>query len=194
VKHLSDEELVANFARGDRRAMDELVCRYHGKLLDFAFRHLHDREAAADVAQTTLVRLFESAGSYRVKASFRTWLYTIALNLIRDEFRRRSVRKESLSSEMEQGERLMEMRADGVHCYPSPEDAAVSNLSAKALWDAVNTLSENSRYAVVLKFRHDLTYEEIAEVMGVPTGTVKSWVHYALKALRASLQTAECGG
>ncbi|NIQ77302.1 MAG: hypothetical protein GTN93_04205 [Anaerolineae bacterium] len=73
VNHLSDEELMARCASGDRRAMDILVSRYHGKLLDFAFRHLGNRDSAADIAQTAFVRVFQSAATYRVNASFKTW-------------------------------------------------------------------------------------------------------------------------
>ena len=192
VNHLSDEELVAQCARGSRPAMDVLVSRYHGKLLDFAFRHLRDRELSADIAQTTLVRVFESAGSYRVKALFKTWLYTIALNLIRDECRRRRARKESLSSELEGSEALLETAAGRTDAGSSPERAVLERASASELWGAVGRLGENPRSAMLLKFRDGLTYEEIGDVMGVPAGTVKSWIHHALRALRESLKPAEC--
>ena len=188
MNHLSDEELMARCARGDRRAMDVLVSRYHGKLLDFALRHLRDREASADVAQTTLIRVFESAGGYRLKASFKTWLYTIALNLIRDEFRRRRVRKESLASESETVEDILEVTADRASSGSSVEDAVLDRAMASELWQAVDGLGENHRSAVILKFRGGLTYEEISMVMEAPSGTVKSWIHYALKDLRKSLE------
>lgn len=80
--------------------MDVLVSRYHGRLLDFAPRHLRDRDCAADIAQNALVKVFEGAAWYRGQASFRTWLYTIALNLVRDEFRGRRVGRESLTCEI----------------------------------------------------------------------------------------------
>lgn len=194
MNDLSDEELMARCAWGDRPAMDMLVSRYHSKLLDFAFRHLRDRESAADIAQTALVRVFESAGSYRLKSTFRTWLYTIALNLIRDEYRRRRTRKESLSSELESAEGLVEMLADRRSPDRSPEDTALDRMTASEVWKAVGGLPENYSSAIILKFRQGLTYEEIAAVMGAPSGTVKSWVHYALKALRESLEPIECEG
>jgi len=163
--------------------MDEIVSRYHGKLLDFAFRRLADREASADVAQSALLRAFESARGYRLESSFRTWLYTIAVNLIRDEWRRQKSRREAFSSDIED-----DLLPDH---SPSPEKSAVDGLAADELWRTVGGLTENHNMAVTLKFRHGFTYEEIAEVMGAPTGTVKSWVHYALKELRQRLH-AEC--
>lgn len=181
VNSITDEELIARCARGDRHAMDVLVSRYHARLLDFALRHLRDRDASADVAQAALLRAFECAQSYHARASFRTWLYTIALNMVRDEFRKRKTRRESLVSDLEEGTELPEGQA------ASAEDFAFRRAEFVALWEAVGRLPESHRTAVVLKFRQGLTYEEIAVVMGAPAGTVKSWVHYAMKSLRETL-------
>ncbi len=165
--------------------MDVLVSRYHGKLLDLAMRHLRDRESSADVAQTALVRVFQSAASFRGQSTFRTWLYAIALNLIREEARRRGRRGElPLTDVAEDGEPADEEQ--------SVEDAALGKVESVALWRAVEGLSQQHRGAVVLKFRMGLTYDEIAEVMDAPSGTVKSWIHHALKALRKSLANLSC--
>ena len=188
MNHLSDEELAARCWHGDRRAMDALVSRYHAKLLDFSFRHLRDRDASADIAQSAFIKAFASAARYRPTASFKTWLYTIALNLIRDECRRRGRRKESLYSELEDGAPIPEIAAGD-----SPEQTVLDRAAGSMVWRAVDALSENQRSAVILRFRHQLTYEETAEVMGAPVGTVKSWVHHALRALRESLEPVRCG-
>ena len=177
MNHLSDEELVARCARGDRRAMDTLVSRYHAKLLDFAFRHLGDRESSADIAQGTLVRVYERAGGYRLDATFKTWMYKIALNLIRDECRRRRARRESLTSELGIADLSAEIAPDSGSL---PENAAMNAM----VWQALERLPEERRSAVILKFRQGLTYVEIAKVMGAPVGTVKSWIYYALRSLR----------
>jgi RNA polymerase sigma-70 factor (ECF subfamily) len=159
--------------------MDVLVTRYHGKLLDFALRQLRDREAAADVAQAALVRAFESAARFDAgKATFRTWLYTIALNLVREDFRRKLRRNETSLSDL----------AETADSAGLPEDQAVAN----ELWDDVGRLREEHSVALVLRFRHELSYDEIADVMNVPAGTVRSWVHYALKSLRASFEPVDC--
>ena len=182
MNHLSDEELVAYCACGNRCAMDVLVSRYHGKLLDFAFRHLRDRETAADIAQTTLITVFERAASYRATASFKTWLYTIALNRVRDNYRKCKARRELLSSQIEDAESVIE----NIGYDRSPENAMFDKISASTVWDAVDELQDNYKSALILKFRHEMTYEEVAAVMGTPSGTVKSWIHYALKKLRKS--------
>lgn len=168
--------------------MDLLVGRYHGKLLEFCLRQLVDRETSADIAQTALVRAFRSAAGFRGRSSFRTWLYTIALNQVREELRKRRRRGESLLSEMTD-ETYEE--PEWVSEEASPEDAALRSAESKELWRAVGELSYEHRSALILKFRAGLTYDEIAEVMGAPSGTVKSWVHYALKSLRKVLRAED---
>lgn len=186
MSQITDEELIARCASGDRCAMDVLVSRYHGKLLDFAVRELCDRELAADIAQKALIRAFESSATYKPKAKFKTWLYTIALNLMREEFRRRKSRKESL---------ICEIEVENAPAEPSEgsaESVVIEQFAQSELWDEVCRLPEQQRTAVILRFRSGLSYDEISEVMGAPSGTVKSWVHYALKALRKSLEPAKC--
>ncbi len=180
----SDEELIAQCASGNGRGMDVLVGRYHGKLLEFCLRQLGDRETSADIAQSALVRAFRSAAAFAGRSSFRTWLYTIALNLVREELRKRKRRGESLLSEItdEAAE-----EPEWVSQDLSPEDAVLKSAESRELWRAVDGLSYEHRSALILKFRAGLTYDEIGEVMRAPSGTVKSWVHYALKSLRKSL-------
>ncbi len=183
MSQLTDEELIARCARGDRGAMDVLVSRYHAKLLDFAVRHTQDRETAADVAQATLVRVYERADSFQAIASFRAWMYAIALNCVRDAYRKRQAKRESLSSEIEDSGDWAELVGGD-----SPEDLAVEAADSAVLWDAVDTLPERQKTAVLLRFRQQLSYDEIAAVTGAPVGTMRSLVHHALKRLRKTLE------
>jgi RNA polymerase sigma-70 factor, ECF subfamily len=190
VDHVKDEEFIARCARGDRSAMDVLVYRYHGKLIEFALRHVGDRDTAADIAQTVLVRVFRFAGSFRGQSSFKTWLYSIALSTIREQFRKQRTRKESMLSDAESDEIAASLAAQEA----SPEDTALDNICSRAMWEAVEELPERQRMAIILKFRNGLSYDEIAGVMNAPAGTVKSWVHYGLVSLRGALTPANCGG
>jgi RNA polymerase sigma factor (sigma-70 family) len=131
---------------------------------------------------------FEAASTFQSKSSFRTWLYTIAMNLIRDDFRRRNVRKESLVSEMDTLEILMEAKTRAI---TTMETTVMDRMAASQMWEAVDRLPEAQRSAVMLRFRHELTYDEISQVMGAPSGTVKSWIHFALKKLRGELRPPE---
>lgn len=178
----SDEELITACACGDRSAMDVLVSRYHSRLLDFAFRHLSNREAAADAAQTALIKAFTCAGSYRRKAPFRVWIYRITLNLIRDEIRKRQYANR--------------YQADAPETEPiesrTPEDEVLSRMNGNTLWEYIETLADGPRTAIILKFREQFTYEEIAEVTGSPVGTIKSWVHHGLETLRKRIGPEMC--
>ena len=183
---LSDEQLIAMCAHGRRDAMDVLVSRHHSRLLDFVCRQVGDRELAGDIVQSAFIRVFEGAASYRIKASFKTWMYTIALNLIRDEYRKRSVRPELLPED------TVDIVNTDIPEAVSPETSTINSIRDTSMWQAVDELPENQRTAIILRFRQGLTYEEIADVMHAPCGTVKSWVHHALKALRQSLVTSVC--
>jgi RNA polymerase sigma-70 factor, ECF subfamily len=192
VNHLTDEELIARCGDGDRRAMDVLVSRYHAKLLDFALRHLNDREASADVAQVTLVRVFENARGFERRASFKTWLYAVALNQIRDEYRKRGRKRESLAASLEECAEALTDVPDESEAGRSPEDQVLGRMEATMVWQAVDTLSDDHRSAIIMRFRQGLTYEEIAAVMEVPSGTVRSWVYHSLRALKRSLGPMKC--
>ena len=175
-------------AHGRRDAMDLLVARYHSRLLDFVFRQVHDRELADDIVQSTFIKIFEGAAGYRMKASFKTWMYTIVLNLIRDEHRRRSARPRTVPQDAIDADGMRTAAAELL----SPETSAIESIRDDVMWNAVDGLPEDQRTAIILRFRQGLTYEEIADVMHAPCGTVKSWVHHALKALRQSLKSVVC--
>jgi RNA polymerase sigma-70 factor (ECF subfamily) len=168
--------------------MDELVSRYHAKLLDFIYRHLGDRDTAADITQATFIRVFKSANCYESRASFKTWLYTIALNQMRDELRKKKVRKESSVEDVTERQLHSMAHIDEI----TPEEFALNQVFRSSIWSAVNRLPDNYRTAILLKFRQQLTYVEIAEVMNTPVGTVKSWIHYGLKSLKSCLEPQDC--
>jgi RNA polymerase sigma-70 factor, ECF subfamily len=186
----SDEELMTLCAGGDRGAMDVLVSRYHSRLLDFAWRHLSDREAAADIAQNTLVKAFQSARGFHSRATVKTWLYTIALNLVRDEVRRRRASHECTVSEDDL--EALSAGQERTSLDRSPEEQVLAKMSGASVWRAVEGLPDNEKTAIILKFRQQLTYDEIAAVMDAPAGTVKSWVHYGLLKLRKLPELADC--
>lgn len=185
---LSDEQLIAMCAHGRRDAMDVLVSRHHSRLLDFVCRQVRNRELAGDIVQSAFIRVFEGAASYRIKASFKTWMYTITLNLIKDEYRKRSVRPEALLNDTSDIENTRVVDEEAV----SPEDSAINSVRNTRMWQAIDGLPESQKTAIILRFRQGMTYDEIADVMHAPCGTVKSWVHHGLRALRQSLGSVVC--
>jgi RNA polymerase sigma-70 factor, ECF subfamily len=164
---LSDEILMTRFGRGDETAFRELVARHHHRLLNFIFRRTGSREMAEDIVQDTFLRVVNAAPRYQATAKFTTWLYTIGLNVWRNEMARR--RQPSPLSE-----------ADGVQENFSMDQ----QVDFRRLQALMQDLSEEHCLVLELSFVEGWTNQQIADLMNCSVGTVKSRKFYALKALR----------
>ena len=173
--------------RGDRKALDVLVRRYYNPLLNFALRQTGDRDKAADMVQKTFVRVFSSARTYQPGKKFSTWVYTITINLCKDDLRRKQVRREASLDEIEEKTGDITRFTE----TESGEDIALEGISSERLWEEVRKLPEKFATPLLLHFRQGLGYNEIAEAMGVPIGTVKSWTFHAVRRLRKRLVEEE---
>lgn len=180
VAHPSDEELMARCRAGDDRAMDLLVGRWYARLHGLAYRMLHDREAAEDVAQQALLLAYRHAGRFRPGARVATWLLAIAANLCRTEASRRARRPTVTWDERREPE------APG-----SVEAAALSRLEGERVHRALDALTPEHRLVVILFYYEGLSHAEIARVCGCAVGTAKSRLHYALARLRRLLCCVE---
>lgn len=163
----SDEILMTRFSRGDEAAFLELVNRYQRKLLNFIFRRTGCREMAEDLVQETFLRVVNAAPRYQATAKFTTWLYTIALNLWRNEVSRRSLKTCVVDDNIPSSSMDVEMALDFKH-----------------LQTLMQTLSEEHCLVLELGFIEGWTNQQIADLTGCTVGTVKSRKFYALKALR----------
>ena len=176
----SDATLVERLPRdrsGDE--LRELYRRYAGELFGFACNSLGDRELAEEVVQDVFARLWRHAGEYdRRKASVRTWLYSIARNRIVDARRRAAVRPVSVSAQVD----------EEVWALDPDFERAVLRWQVAA---ALARLSPEHRQVIRLAHWGGLSLREIAERSGVPVGTVKSRVYYALRSLRLILDEME---
>ncbi len=161
---------------------NELARQCHPAVLRFAVSILNDPDDAEDAAQEALIAAFAALDSYRGEASFRTWLYTITLNVCRKQMRKRKTRGALLNA-IESVTRAV----TGTH---SPEEAAAQSEMQRELWAAVDALDEKHRIPIILRYAHDLPIAEIAELMGLNEGTVHSRLYYARESLQASLSQA----
>jgi RNA polymerase sigma-70 factor (ECF subfamily) len=177
----SDEELVRRSRRGDREAFGELVERYENRIHATVFRILGNREDAREFAQDTFLRAFGRLSTFRDGARFSTWLYTIALNVTRSELRRRKVRRDRRPLSLEQTE------IDPPDGAEAPEEGAGRRELAALALRELDRLDAEAREVVVLRDLEDLSYEEIAGVLGCPPGTVKSRLFRAREELRTRL-------
>jgi RNA polymerase sigma-70 factor (ECF subfamily) len=188
-----DLDAVGRCLGGDRDAFEHLVRRWQDRIYGAIFRMVRDRETAADLAQETFLKAWSRLSSFEGGSAFGTWLYSIALNQVRSEMRRRSALKNRPPLSLEALGRGGDGQGDGSDYDPADDrpDAAQS-LSTREecglLLDAVAALDDDFREVIVLREFQDLSYDEIAVSVGVPVGTVRSRLHRARADLRDRLK------
>jgi RNA polymerase sigma-70 factor, ECF subfamily len=187
VVSLSDEDLMAEAAEGSERAFSELVGRYRSRVLNLVSRLLNDREASDDISQEVFVRVFLHRKNYRRGAKFSTWLFTIAANLAKNEIRRRK-RRRNWSSLDELQEQLHDSSLQLMDPRGNREAEVDSAQIQGIVGEAITTLPERYRLALVLRDVEGLAYEEIAQVLGIPGGTVRSRINRARLMLKKKLE------
>jgi RNA polymerase sigma-70 factor (ECF subfamily) len=180
----ADEALVAAFQGGDYSAFDRLVERWERKIFGAVYRILGSEEDARDICQEAFLKAFRGLGGFRGQARFSSWLYQIALNLCRDRMRRRrgKVWISLDSAEPEDAERT------AVASAPSALEIVEAQDLSRTVAAAVAALPVDQREVIVLKEYQDMTFQEIAAVLGVPLSTVKTRLYRGLGQLRQRLE------
>jgi len=181
LRELSDEELILEFQKNNTEdAFNILVQRYKNPLTNFVFRFLGDYESCNDVVQETMIKVYRYKDSYSSVAKFSTWIYTIAGNLARTEYRRQ--RRRNLFSINDYGEEHKTF--DLPDETNRPDVATDSGIKDEIIQKALLKVKETYREAVILRDIQGMSYEEISEILGVNEGTVKSRINRG----RAQLQ------
>jgi len=184
---LSDEDLMARVAEDEERAFAELVRRYQGRITNLVSRVLNDRECADDLTQEVFVRVFVHRRNYRRGSKLSTWLFTIAANLAKNEIRRRVRRRNWFSLDA-----LQEVLNDSAMVFADRRESIDRSLEREQLQElmgrAIAAVPEKYRLALVLRDIEGMPYEEIAVVLGVPGGTVRSRINRARSMLKRKLQ------
>ena len=176
----SDEQLLADHLSGITGAFDCLVARYTKELFAFLCRFVADHSAAEDLIQETFVQVHLAASSFDPARSFRPWLYTIAANKARDHLRSRSRRQEySLDAAGPGDEGPLPSQSLPAADIPLSDivDAEEQNAAVRQL---VSRMPEHLRLILALGYYQQLPYAEIAEILAIPVGTVKSRLHAAV--------------
>ena len=171
---MDDRDLIASAQQGDRQAFTELVCRHQNGVVGLIYRMCGDPQQAEDAAQEAFVRVWQNLNSYKPQHAFRSWLYRIATNAALDSLRRErpSVELDSLSL---------------VDASTGPEQATEENQRAVLVRKAIAHLSAPLRIVLILREYQELSYQEISEVLDIPTGTVMSRLNTARSQLRQEL-------
>ncbi len=183
-----DAALMLRVKRGDRAAFTELVGKWQQPTLNFIFGTLRDETEAEDVAQNTFVQVWKSRDRYERTAKFSTWLFTIARNLCLNEIRRRSRHPaESLEeSHSEHDDQPVRQYEDKKIVLPV-EDVLHGEL-AKKIEEALAELPENQRTAILLCRQDEVSYEEIADILGCSLSATKSIIHRGRETLKEKLK------
>jgi RNA polymerase sigma-70 factor (ECF subfamily) len=183
-----DAALMLRVKNGDLQAFEELVQKYKHPIVNVIYRMLHDLEEAEDLAQNVFIRVFQSAGRYEVSAKFSTWIFTIARNLCLNEIRRRGRHPaQSLeSSQTEDEEHAPRQYPDGKTF--SPPQAFLQKELEQKIQQALGELPEKQRLALALCQEDELSYEEIAQVLGCSLPATKSLIHRGRETLKAKLK------
>ena len=183
-----ENALLARCKDGDAGAFDELVRRYEKRVYSFAYRLAGNQDDANDVAQEAFIRVFNSLHTFRGDAVFTTWIYRIVTNVYLDERKKsKSHRQTSLDDYIELDENAVSRQIeDG---GPSPPEIMEHKERDRVVQEAISSLPEYQRIIVTLYHLQSRSYEEIAEILHLPIGTVKSRLNRARLALGEKLQS-----
>lgn len=177
----TDEELVKRVQQGDKRAFDLLVLKYQHKIAAIISRFVKDSAEVHDVSQEAFIKAYRALGSFRGDSAFYTWIYRIAINTAKNYLVSRGRRPPSSDIDIEDAEIFSS--ADGLRDITSPEGEAMRDELEQVVNKAIRDLPEDLRTAVTLREMEGMSYEEIAEVMDCPVGTVRSRIFRAREAI-----------
>jgi len=171
---LTDENLIANFQKGDKDAFNQIVMRYKDKLTNFIYRYTYDIDGAEDLAQDTLLKVYINKDSYREIAKFSTWFYTIASNLAKTELRKNKRRQTLPFSAVGADDR--EFIASAPIDQHEDEQSGIRN-DNKIIHESLKELDEEFRNIIIFRDIQELSYDEISKIIQIPLGTVKSRIN-----------------
>jgi RNA polymerase sigma-70 factor (ECF subfamily) len=186
----SSEDLMVRIREGDEDAFEILVTRHQTSVLNLIYRFIGDRTQAKDLAQEVFIRVWQSAKGYEPKAKFTTWVYKITTNLCLNEIKSaRRRRWFPFHRSDEDSERSIEETLSDAS--PTAEDLLLERERSRQISDALQSLPENQRMALILKRYDDLSYQEIAQIIGCSVSAVESLLVRAKKALQEKLKNYE---
>ena len=181
-----DQALVERVQKGDKQAFDVLVLKYQNKIIRLIYRYVHDPDEARDVAQEAFIKAYKAIGRFRGDSAFYTWIYRIAINTAKNHLvasSRRPPKNDIDAQDAEQYEGAM-----GLKEYATPERLLLKDEIQASIAKAIDELPDDLRTAIILRELEGLSYEEIAQTMECPIGTVRSRIFRARDAIDTRLK------
>lgn len=184
----NEKVLLDRCCTGDAAAFETLISSYQKKVYNIAYRMLGNIDDASEIAQEVFIKVFKSIRQFKGEAAFSTWVYKITVNMCLDELRKRKKSRAVYIDEavrLEDGE--VEKQIPGE--LPGPEEMAEKNELRKIVENAIRRLDEKHRCVIVLRDIQGMSYEEIAQILNCPSGTIKSRINRARAALKDMLSS-----
>ena len=181
-----DQELVRRVQHGDKQAFDVLVRKYQQKIVKLISRYIRDQDEALDVAQETFIKAYRALATFRGDSAFYTWLYRIAINTAKNYLVAQSRRPPDTDIDAEDA-----VQFDGdskLRETDLPEQLVHRDQVERVIYEAIDALPEDLRTAITLRELEGLSYEEIAQAMDCPIGTVRSRIFRAREAIEQKLK------
>ena len=181
-----DQALVRRCLAGDEKSYRELIERYQGQVHSLAMRMVRRNEDAQDLTQETFVRMFRALDRYDPSRSFPAWLFTIASRLCIDHLRRRKFDPVPLTQQDRQSDEEYDIDVEDPGLGPDVQ--AVHAEEERRTGDLIDSLPPHYRIVVLMRHQQDLAYEEIAQALNLPLGTVKARIHRARALLKQRIE------
>lgn len=178
---LTSSHVISGCLAGDESAIERLIGEFQPGIFRLTLSVLNDPVEANEATQDTFIAALGALKTYRENSSLKAWLYTIGLNVSRNRLRKRKT-LQRLNDTLQAVFRVQSQKT------PSPEDAIIQNEKDAALWKALNQLGEKHRIPLVLRYFHNLSTAEIAEVLNINEGTIHSRLHIGRERLRVELE------
>ena len=165
-----DLSLVRRVKKGDYRAFDLLVLKYQSRVIATAFKYVKEKQLAEDIAQEAFIKSYKSIDSFREESSFYTWVYRIAVNTAKNYLVSAKRRDEVVISDLSEDDSFYPEKSD----VDSPQDLLKASELRDIIFETLSSLGEETRTALSLREFDGLSYEQIAEIVKCPVGTVRS--------------------
>lgn len=184
--NLLDAELVRRVQAGDTSAFDLLVQKYQHKVINLVGRFVSDQAECQDIAQDAFIKAYRAIDSFRGESQFYTWLYRIAANTAKNHLASRARKSPNYAIDVDDAEHFD--GESGLKEYANPENMLLTDEIRATIFRAIENLPDDLKSAITLREIDGLSYEEIAEVMDCPIGTVRSRIFRAREAIDKELR------
>jgi len=176
-KRVTDQELLTSISNGDNDAFNKLYSRYKNRLLYFFYRMLsQNKELAKDFTQEIFIKIINKPHLYNPKMKFSTWIFSIANNMCKNEYRRQNIRKNTIA-------------CDNPDSFNNEElDDKNHEPVIKLIFKYLEEFEESQKSSFLLKYREGFSIEEISEILEIPIGTVKSRLFYTRKKIQENIK------